>query len=177
MDSLPSRSERWRSDAYHPKERGQIYAVHSSRELQRQGRRTVYRRFRERRRMAPDGLGYVSSWVDDKLARCYQVMETNDRRLASLPKFRKRQCVSADERPGTPSTSRGSTRCEHSNNDFACSQPPCLANRLSTQWLTVAVPFHNPNTLKDTYLQDSSRSISLLNTVSASGWVLNLPAS
>jgi Protein of unknown function (DUF3303) len=41
----------------------------------------VYRRFRERGRMAPEGLSYVSSWVDDKLARCYQVMETNDRRL------------------------------------------------------------------------------------------------
>ena len=41
----------------------------------------VYRWFRERGRMAPDGLEYVSSWVDDKLARCFQVMETNDRRL------------------------------------------------------------------------------------------------
>ena len=41
----------------------------------------VYRRFREHGRMAPAGLEYVSSWVDDKLARCYQVMETNDRRL------------------------------------------------------------------------------------------------
>jgi uncharacterized protein DUF3303 len=41
----------------------------------------VYRRFRERGRMAPDGLTYVSSWVDEGLARCYQVMETADRRL------------------------------------------------------------------------------------------------
>lgn len=38
----------------------------------------VYRRFRERGRMAPEGLAYVSSWVDDKLERCYQVMETSD---------------------------------------------------------------------------------------------------
>jgi hypothetical protein len=38
----------------------------------------VYRRFRERGRMAPDGLAYVSSWVDDKLDRCFQVMETHD---------------------------------------------------------------------------------------------------
>jgi len=37
--------------------------------------------FGERGSMAPEGLGYVSSWVDDKLARCYQVMETADRRL------------------------------------------------------------------------------------------------
>jgi len=31
--------------------------------------------------MAPEGLNYISSWVDDKLATCYQVMETADRRL------------------------------------------------------------------------------------------------
>ena len=41
----------------------------------------VYRRFRERGRMAPEGLAYVSSWVTPDLARCYQVMETEDRRL------------------------------------------------------------------------------------------------
>jgi hypothetical protein len=41
----------------------------------------VYRRFRERGRMAPEGLTYVSSWITADLARCYQVMETEDRRL------------------------------------------------------------------------------------------------
>jgi hypothetical protein len=41
----------------------------------------VYRRFRERGRMAPPGLTYVSSWVDEKLERCFQLMETHDRRL------------------------------------------------------------------------------------------------
>ena len=41
----------------------------------------VYRRFKERGRMAPEGLTYVSSWVDETLARCYQVMETADRSL------------------------------------------------------------------------------------------------
>jgi hypothetical protein len=41
----------------------------------------VYRRFRESGRMAPEGLIYISSWVDDKFERCYQVMETHDRRL------------------------------------------------------------------------------------------------
>lgn len=41
----------------------------------------VYRRFRDRGRMAPEGLVYVSSWIDDKLERCYQVMETHDRAL------------------------------------------------------------------------------------------------
>ena len=41
----------------------------------------VYRRFRDKGRMAPEGLAYVSSWVDEKLERCYQVMETDDRSL------------------------------------------------------------------------------------------------
>lgn len=41
----------------------------------------VYRRFRDRGRLAPAGLSYVSSWVSDKLDRCYQLMETEDRAL------------------------------------------------------------------------------------------------
>jgi hypothetical protein len=38
----------------------------------------VYRRFREHGRMAPEGLVYVSSWVDHGFDRCFQVMETDD---------------------------------------------------------------------------------------------------
>ena len=41
----------------------------------------VYRRFRERGRLAPEGVTYVSSWVDEKLERCFQLMETDDARL------------------------------------------------------------------------------------------------
>jgi hypothetical protein len=41
----------------------------------------VYRRFRDRGRLAPDGIAYVSSWVSEKLDRCYQLMETEDRSL------------------------------------------------------------------------------------------------
>ena len=41
----------------------------------------VYRRFRDRGRMVPEGLIYVSSWVDQKLECCYQLMETGDRVL------------------------------------------------------------------------------------------------
>ena len=41
----------------------------------------VYRRFRDRGRLAPDGLQYVTSWVTTDLQRCYQVMECDDRRL------------------------------------------------------------------------------------------------
>jgi len=41
----------------------------------------VYRRFRDKGRMAPEGLCYVSSWVTADLGRCYQLMETDDRAL------------------------------------------------------------------------------------------------
>jgi hypothetical protein len=41
----------------------------------------IYRRFRDHGRLAPEGLQYVSSWVDDKLERCFQLMETHDPRL------------------------------------------------------------------------------------------------
>lgn len=41
----------------------------------------VYQRFRECGRLAPEGLIYHSSWVDEKLQRCFQVMETEDRKL------------------------------------------------------------------------------------------------
>ena len=41
----------------------------------------VYRRLRDHGRLAPDGLEYVSSWVDDKLGTCFQLMETDERIL------------------------------------------------------------------------------------------------
>ena len=41
----------------------------------------VYRRFRDRGRLAPEGLKYVVSWVSHDLTRCYQIMECDDRRL------------------------------------------------------------------------------------------------
>ncbi|MFL5607392.1 MAG: DUF3303 domain-containing protein [Gemmatimonadaceae bacterium] len=45
------------------------------------GPRPVYARFRERGRMAPDGLHYLASWVTADGGRCYQVMECDDRAL------------------------------------------------------------------------------------------------
>jgi uncharacterized protein DUF3303 len=35
----------------------------------------VYRRFRDRGRMMPEWLRYVSSWIDLRFQRCFQVME------------------------------------------------------------------------------------------------------
>lgn len=39
----------------------------------------VYRRFRDKGRLAPEGLRYVASWVTTDLTKCYQVMECDDR--------------------------------------------------------------------------------------------------
>ena len=41
----------------------------------------VYRRFRERGRMMPEGLRYVASWVEEDFGRCFQLMECEDPRL------------------------------------------------------------------------------------------------
>jgi hypothetical protein len=39
---------------------------------------TVYRRFREKGRMMPDGLTFIESFVTADLTRCFQVMECED---------------------------------------------------------------------------------------------------
>lgn len=41
----------------------------------------VYRRFRERGRLAPPGVHYINSWVTEDLSRCYQVMECESEAL------------------------------------------------------------------------------------------------
>jgi hypothetical protein len=41
----------------------------------------IYQRFREKGRLMPDGLKYVSSWIDTELKVCYQLMETEDAAL------------------------------------------------------------------------------------------------
>jgi len=45
--------------------------------------KAVYRRFRERGRMAPEGLTYVESWVETNFDRCFQLMECKDAKLLS----------------------------------------------------------------------------------------------
>jgi hypothetical protein len=46
--------------------------------------RPIYRRFRERGRLAPEGLHYVASWVTEDFRRCFQVMECEDQALLEL---------------------------------------------------------------------------------------------
>ena len=38
----------------------------------------IYRRFREKGRMMPEGLSYVSSWIDLDFKVCWQLMQTED---------------------------------------------------------------------------------------------------
>jgi len=40
--------------------------------------KAVYRRFRDKGRMVPDGVTFVSSWVSADLGRCFQIMECDD---------------------------------------------------------------------------------------------------
>lgn len=49
-----------------------------------QGPGAVYRRFKERGRMAPEGLTYVSSVVSEDGSRCFQLMECDDRALLQV---------------------------------------------------------------------------------------------
>ena len=45
------------------------------------GAQAVYERAAGGGRMLPPGLRYVDSWVDVRLDRCFQLMETDDPRL------------------------------------------------------------------------------------------------
>jgi Protein of unknown function (DUF3303) len=43
-----------------------------------QDAKSVYRRFREKGRMLPEGLAFIESFVTADLSRCFQVMECED---------------------------------------------------------------------------------------------------
>jgi Protein of unknown function (DUF3303) len=47
--------------------------------------KAVYRRFREKGRLMPDGLTFVGSWVAADLGRCFQLMECDN--VALLQKW------------------------------------------------------------------------------------------
>ena len=38
----------------------------------------IYQRFRQRGRMMPEGLEYISSWIDLSFKTCWQLMQTED---------------------------------------------------------------------------------------------------
>ncbi len=46
--------------------------------LRNQDGKAVYRRFRDKGRMTPDGLTFVGSWTEANLGRIFQLMECDD---------------------------------------------------------------------------------------------------
>ena len=36
----------------------------------------LYKRFDEKGRMAPEGVNYLNSWIDENIETCYQIMES-----------------------------------------------------------------------------------------------------
>jgi hypothetical protein len=44
----------------------------------------IYQRLREKGRMMPDGLEYVSSWIDVDLTLCWQLMRTDNSALLQV---------------------------------------------------------------------------------------------
>jgi hypothetical protein len=59
----------------------------------------VYRRFRDKGRLAPDGLRYVASWVTTDMTSCYQVMECDDPALITQWSERWRDLVDFEVSP------------------------------------------------------------------------------
>jgi hypothetical protein len=44
----------------------------------------IYARFRDKGRMMPEGLEYLSSWINTDMTICWQLMRTEDESLFSL---------------------------------------------------------------------------------------------
>ena len=63
----------------------------------------VYRRFREKGRMAPEGLTYVGSWIEANFDRCFQLMECDDARLLQQWMLRWQDLVEFEIIPVVPS--------------------------------------------------------------------------
>ena len=47
-------------------------------QFRNQDAKSVYRRFRQKGRLLPEGLEFVNSWVAADLGRCFQLMECSD---------------------------------------------------------------------------------------------------
>ena len=37
----------------------------------------LYKRFEEKRRLMPEGVQYINSWINEDVTTCYQVMESD----------------------------------------------------------------------------------------------------
>lgn len=64
----------------------------------------IYERFHKKGRMLPDGLAYVSSWLEKDGDRCFQLMETEDASLFQVwfeqwKDFMKIEVIELGEKP------------------------------------------------------------------------------
>src|SRR5262245_56804709 len=75
----------------------------------------VYERFRASGRVAPDGLNYITSWVDVKLERCFQLMETDDRALLDVWISHWEDLVDFDVFPVIPSAEAANLATDNTN--------------------------------------------------------------
>jgi len=47
-------------------------------DFRQRDRKAIYRRFRDKGRMMPEGLRFVESWMAADMSRCFQLMEADD---------------------------------------------------------------------------------------------------
>ena len=66
--------------------------------------KAVYRRFRDRGRLMPDGLAYVDSWVDRDFQRCFQIVACEDPALLDAWTAAWADLVDFEVYPVVPST-------------------------------------------------------------------------
>jgi hypothetical protein len=71
--------------------------------------RAVYRRFREKGRMTPEGLKYVGSWIEANFDRCFQLMECDDPRLLQQWVVQWQELIEFEFVPVVPSQETGET--------------------------------------------------------------------
>ncbi len=82
----PLVGEEKKNDPVSPKSRAPVKLTDEALRIHRaalviDGHNDLPWQFRDKGRMAPEGLRYVMSWVTQDLGACYQVMETDDRAL------------------------------------------------------------------------------------------------
>jgi len=74
-----------------------------------QNARAVYARFREKGRMAPEGLSVHGSWIEPNFDRCFQLMECEDLRLLQQWTMQWSDLATFEIVPVTPSKETAAT--------------------------------------------------------------------
>ena len=88
----------------------------------------VYRRFRDRGRLASGEFRYVASWATADLSRCYQVMECGDRALLEvwMAQLKRSRRIRSGERDDVTGIDSGDHAVA-----VTCAQAPLLSPSLA----------------------------------------------